>query len=61
MRRGKREARITVNAPQHLKRAISEAAKREDRTISHWFVRLAEQHPGVQIALQQIGGAGESH
>ena len=45
----------------YLKRAISEAAKREDRTVSHWFVRLAEQHPGVQIALQQIGGAGERH
>jgi len=55
MRRDKREARITVNAPPHLKQAILQAARREDRTVSHWFLRLAEQHPSVQIALQQIG------
>lgn len=61
MRRDKREARITVNAPPEIKRAILEAAKREDRTISHWFLRLAEQHPGVQIALQRIGASGGGH
>ena len=58
MRRDKREARITVNAAPLLKKAIEIAAAREDRKVSHWFVRLAEQHPSVQIALQQIGGAG---
>lgn len=55
MRREKREARITVNAPPALKKAIELAALREDRKVSHWLVRLAEQHPSVQIALQQIG------
>jgi translation elongation factor EF-G len=59
MRRGKREARITVNAPPMLKKAIEIAAARDDRKVSHWFVRLAERDPSVQIALQQISGASE--
>ena len=56
MRREKRYARITVNAPPPLKKVIEQVARREDRTVSHWFLRLAERDPSVQIALQQIGG-----
>jgi len=59
VRREKREARITVNAPPLLRKAIKRVADREDRKVSHWFVRLAEQHPSVQLELQLIGGAGE--
>lgn len=55
MSRGKREARITVNAPTPLKLALREVARREDRSVSTWLIRLAEQHPSVQIVLQQIG------
>lgn len=57
MRRDKRQARITVNSPPQLHAAIKLVAKQEDRTVSHWLLRLAERDPSIQIALQQIGGA----
>lgn len=55
MRREKRESPITFRVPTPLKRALKEVARREDRSVSMWLLRLAEQHPSVQIALQQIG------
>ena len=58
MRREKREAPLTVHAPKPLKLALKEVARREDRTVSTWLLRLAEREPSVQIALQQIGGLG---
>lgn len=57
MRRDKREAPITVRVPPVLKQAIKRAAEREDRKVSHWLLRLAENHPSVQTELQLIGGA----
>jgi len=61
MSRPKREAPITLHAPPPLKRAIKEAAKRDDRSVSHWLIRLAEKDPSVQIVLQQIGATNGSH
>lgn len=55
MRREKREAPITVHAPKPLKLALKEVARRQDRSVSMWLLRLAEQEPSVQIVLQQIG------
>lgn len=55
MRREKRESPITLRVPTTLKRALKEVARREDRSLSHWILRLAEREPSVQIALQQIG------
>lgn len=53
--RGKREHPVSVRMPELLKLALREAASREDRTVSTFIVRMAESHPVVQIALQQIG------
>lgn len=58
MRRDKRESPVTVRVPQALKAALKEVARREDRSVSTWLLRLAEREPSVQIALQQICGAG---
>lgn len=55
MTRGKREAPITMRVPPSLKLALREVARREDRSVSSWLLRLAEREPSVQIALQQIG------
>ncbi len=60
-RREKREAPLTVHAPRPLKAALKEVARREDRSVSTWLLRLAEREPSVQIALQQIGGLRESN
>lgn len=61
MRREKREAPLTVHAPRPMKLALKEVARREDRSVSTWLLRLAEREPSVQIALQQIGSAGSGH
>lgn len=57
MRRDKREAPVTIKMPPTLKQAIRQIAKSEDRSVSHWLMRLAERDPSVQIALQQIAGS----
>ena len=57
MNRGKRLAPITLHAPTPLKLAIRQAAKREDRTVSTYLLRLAEREPTVQVFLQQIEGS----
>lgn len=54
--RDKRESPITLRVPTTLKLALREVARREDRSVSTWLLRLAEREPSVQIALQQIGG-----
>ena len=60
MKRAKREAPITLHAHPVLKLALREVARREDRSVSTWLLRLAEREPSVQIVLQQIGGAVRS-
>lgn len=61
MKREKRISPLTLHAHTPLKLAIKEVARREDRSASTWLLRLAEQHPSVQIVLQQIGGVRESN
>ena len=60
MKRGKRESPLTVYAPRSMKLALKEVARREDRTVSTYLLRLAERDASVQIALQQIGSSGQS-
>jgi len=60
-RRAKREAPVTVHMPPPLKTAVRQVARREDRSVSMWLVRLAEKEPSVQIVLQQIEGPLANH